>query len=144
LADCFTNLLDQLEDPLNGFMTKLDGGDQVRFGHFVGFAFDHHDRVLGRGNDELTLAVLLLLVGRVCDQLPVDAGNTHASDRACPGKGADVNRGRRADHREDVGLVASVCAHHGRDDLRLAHVAIGEERAAGPVDQSRGEYLMIA
>ena len=125
-------------------MTELDGGDQVRFGQFLGFAFDHDDRVLGRGNDQLALAVLLLLVGRVRDQLAVDAGDTHASDRPCPGKGAHVNRGRRADHREDVGLIASICADDGRDDLRLAHVAVGEERAAGPVDQTRGQHLVIA
>ena len=87
LADRFADLLDELEDTLDGLVTELDGGDQVRFGQFFGFAFDHDDRVLGRGNDQLALAVLLLLVGRVRDQLAVDARDTHASDRPSQGSG---------------------------------------------------------
>ncbi len=93
LADSFADLLDELEDTLHRIVTKLDGGDQVRFGHFLRFAFDHDDRVLGRGNDQLALAVLLLLVGRVRDQLAVDARDSHTSDRPCPGNGAYVNCG---------------------------------------------------
>ncbi len=125
-------------------MTELDGGDHVLFGHFVGLAFDHHDRVLGCGNQKLTVAVLLLLVGRVRDQLPVDPRNTHASDRPCPWDGTDVNRRRCADHRQDVGLIDRVRAHDGCNHLCLGHVAIGKERAARAVDQPRGKHLVVA
>jgi hypothetical protein len=102
----------------------------------AGFAFDHDDGVFGRGDDQLTVALLLLLVSRVRDQLAVDARHTHTSDRTCPRKRADVNGRRGTHHREHVGLIAPVRADHGCDDLRLAHVSVGKEGTAGPVDQS--------
>ena len=144
LADRLADLLDELEDTLHRLVTELDGGDQVRFGQLIGFAFDHDDGVLGRGHDQLAVAVLLFLVRRVRDQLAFDARDTDTSDGSCPGNRADVNGRRGAHHCEHVGLIAPVCADHGCDDLCLAHVAVGKEGAAGPVDQSAGEDLMIA
>ena len=144
LAHGLSNLLDQLEHALGRLMPELDRGDHVALGHLLGFAFHHDDRVLGRRDEELAVALLLLLVGGVGDQLAIDSGYTNASDGARPRDRADVNRCRCTDHGKHVGLMDRVRAHHGRDHLRFRHVALGKEGAAGTVDQSRGQNLVVA
>ena len=46
-------------------------------------------------------------------------------------------------HREDVGIVLAVGREDEGDDLRLVVEALGEERPDGPVDQARGQDLLL-
>ena len=106
-------------------------------------ALDHHDRVAARGDDQVQVAVGELRTGRVDDELAVDAADAHGRDRAVPRDVGDVQRGRRADDREHVGVVLVVVREHGGDDLRLAAEALREQRADRAVDQARGEDLLL-
>jgi hypothetical protein len=58
--------------------------------HLVHLALDHHDRVLGAGDDHVHRALLALGEGRVGDQLAVDVADADAGERAVPHQVRDV------------------------------------------------------
>src|SRR3546814_8379641 len=67
-----------------------------------------------------------------------------AADRAHERNARDGERGRRADHGDDVRIVLEVMRQHGGDDLGLVAEAVGEQRADRAVDQTRGQRLLLA
>ena len=52
--------VDHLDELLDRVVRGLERGDRFVFGHLVGARFDHHDAVLGAGDDEVELALLAL------------------------------------------------------------------------------------
>ena len=58
-----------------------------------------------------------------------------------PGQG---ERGGGGDQGHDVGVVLHVVGEHGDDHLRLVLEALHEQRPDRPVDQARGERLLLA
>ena len=60
----------------------LERLDDLLLGDFLGARFDHHDRVLGAGDDQVERAALALLEGRIDDELAVDQADADAGDRA--------------------------------------------------------------
>ena len=56
--------------------------------------------------------------------------------------GEGERRGGR-DQRHDVRVVLHVVREHGGDDLRLVLEALDEQRADRPVDQARGQRLLL-
>ena len=100
---------------------------------------DHHDRVAGAGDDQVELRVGELAVGRVDDELAVDAADAHGADRARERDLADRQRGRRGDRAEDVRLVLLVGREDRDDELDVVLVALGEERADRAVGQAGGQ-----
>ena len=90
----------------------------------------------GAGDDEVELAALHLLDGRVEDVLAVDIADAGGADRAEERNARQRQGGRAADQRDDVGVVLQVVAQHGGDDLDLVAEAVGEQRADRAVDQA--------
>src|SRR6185312_11982866 len=109
-----------------------------------GAALDHHDGLLGAGDDDVEVAVLQVGDGGVGDELALAAADADADDRAVPGDVGDVERGAGAGEGEDVGLVLLVAREDGRDDLRVLLEAVGEQRAEGPIHDPAGEDLLVA
>src|SRR6185295_19655894 len=56
---------------------------------------------------------------------------------------ADGQRGRRRDHRQDVGLVLAVVGEDLRDHQDLIVEAFGEQRADWAVDQAAGQRFLF-
>ena len=118
--------------------------DDVLLAHLEGAALDHEDRVGRAGDDELHVAVLELLEGRVEHPVALHAADADAGDGAGEGRLAGVQRVRRRDHRQHVGVVLLV----GRDDvaehLHFVLEALGEQRADGAVDDPAAQDLAVA
>ena len=55
--------------------------DDLLLGDFLRARLDHHQAVLAAGDDEIELALLALLEGRVDDVLAVDEADADAGDR---------------------------------------------------------------
>ncbi len=109
-----------------------------------GARLDHHDRVLGAGHEQVQLALRLEVgVRGVHDELPVPVADAHRADRALERDVRDVEGGRRADDRQRVGVVLHVRREQEADHLRLAGVALGEERPQRPVDHPGGQDLLL-
>ena len=128
LAVRCAHLFLRLDFGLDRLVGKEERLDHVGLGDLLGAALDHHDRVLGGGDDEVEIGGRALLGGRVGDELAVDAPNAHAGDRSVEGDVRQVQRrGGRGD-RVDVGLVDVICGDHRGDNLRLVEEALGEQR----------------
>ena len=120
---------------------RLERLDDLLLGHFLRARFDHHEAVLAAGDDEVELALLALLEGRVDDVLAVDEADAHAGDRLLERNLRERERGRRAGDREHVGVVLRVGREHERDDLRLVAPAGREQRPDRPID-ARGSSAL--
>ena len=133
--------VDDDDDRLVGEADRL--GDDV-FGEFAGEPFDHADGVAGGGDDQVEVALVHLRRGRQGDQFAVDPADADRADRVHERQVRDVQRGRRADQREHVGVVLLVGGEDVGLDLDFVDVADGEQRADRPVHEPRGERLLGA
>ena len=118
-------------------------GDRFVFGHLVGAGFDHHDAVLGAGDDQVEAALLALREGRVDDELAVDQADAHAGDGLFDRHLRQRQRRAGAGEREHVRVVLGVGRQHERDDLRLVGPAGGEQRTDRPVDHAAGQRFLF-
>ena len=82
-------------------------------------------------------------MGRVGDELAVDAADAHGAERAGPRDVADHQRGGGADEREHIRVVLAIGAEHDALDLDFVEPALGEERADGAVDEAAGEDFLF-
>ncbi len=85
----------------------------------------------------------LLAVGRVHDEVAVDEPHPDGADRALEGNSGQAERRRGAIHGEDVGIVLLVARDGQADDLHLVAEHLGKERPDRPVDQARGQDLLL-
>ena len=75
----------QFDQRLDGFVTKFERGDHHIFGDFIRAAFDHEDGVFRAGDAQIKVGCLDFGVGRVDDELAVDASHAHRADGSVPG-----------------------------------------------------------
>ena len=109
----------------------------------LGLGLDHQHAFLGAGDDQVEIALLDLLQRRVDHELAVEVADADTADRAHEGHAADRERGRRGDHRQDVGIVLEVVRQRGDHDQRLVAVALVEQRPDRTVDQAGGQHLLL-
>ena len=130
-------------DPAHGLVAEEDRVDQGLLGHLAGAALDHDDRVVAAADDEVEVGLVALRVGRVQDELPVEPSHAHGADRRVEGNGrAGQGDGRPVDG-QDVGVVLAVGREDERDDLGLVVEALGKQRPHRPVDEARGQDLLL-
>ena len=103
----------------------------------------HDDVVCVADIDEVEIAFGHLGVGRVGDELAVDAADAHGAQRAGPRNIADHQRAPSADDAEDVGIVFAVGAEDDGLDLDFVVPAFGKQRADRPVGEAAGEDFLF-
>ena len=141
LADGRAQLLLQVQQRLRLLVRKHQGVDDDVLRHLGGSALDHHDRVAVAADHQINVGGLTFGERRVDEKLPPNPTDAHARIRAGEGNIADQQRARRAGHRQHVRAVLPVAGDDHRDDLRVEPPALGEQRAARPVDQARRQDL---
>ena len=82
--------------------------------------------------------------GRIQQILTVLVADARGGDRAHERQAREHERRRGAEQRRDVGIDLRVHRQHGRDDLHVAPVACGEQRANRSIDEARGQRLLLA
>src|SRR6185312_11423205 len=73
----------------------------------------------------------------------VDVADARAGDRAEERNARQRQRRRGADQGDDIGIVLEIVRQHRADDLRLVAEARREERTDRPVDETRGQRLLL-
>ena len=132
--------VDELLDLHVGDAQRLD---DLLFLDLFGACFDHDDGVFGAADHQIEGGVFDLFHLGIDDILAVDDGHTNRAERPQEGDPGNGQRGRRPDHRQDVVGVLVVDGKDGAHDLRLVHVALGEQRPDGPVDLPGGEDGLV-
>src|SRR5690349_17042965 len=82
-------------------------------------------------------------MGRIGDELAVDAGDADSAERACPRDVADDERGAGADDAENIGIIFLIRAEENGLDLDLIEQTLGKERADGPIGEASGEDFLF-
>ena len=143
LGGVFGELDDRLDHRLEMPVAEHHGAEHDLFGQLLCFGLHHHHRVLRAGDDEVELALLHLVEGRIEHVFVVDEADAGAADRAHERRAGERQRGGGRDHRHDVGIVLQVVRQHGDDHLRVAAPALGEQRTDRAVDQARGQRFLF-
>ncbi len=135
---------DGVEHWLELLLAEHHGAEHHFLRELLGLGFDHQHGVGGPGHDEIERADAHLVDHRVQHILALDIANAGGADRS-EERDAGQREGRRArDHRHDIRIVLHVVGEDGGDDLRLVLEARGEQRADRPVDEPRGERLLLS
>ena len=134
---------DQVDHRLELLLAEQHRLQHGLLGQLLGFGLDHHHRVAGPGHDQIELAARQLLERRVEEELAVPIADAGARDRPEKRNARDGQGGARPDHRDDVRVVLLVVREHRADHLGLVPEAAREQRPDRPVDQARGQDLLL-
>ena len=81
--------------------------------------------------------------GRVDHVLAVHVADAAGADRAVERDAGDLERRGHRQHRRDVGVDFRVERQHRRHDLHFVEEAVREQRPDRPVDEARGQRLLL-
>ena len=135
---------DGLDDRLHLGMAEVDGAQHDLLGQLLGLGLDHQHAFEGAGDHQVEVALGHLGKRRVEHVVAVQIADPGAADGAEEGQAGDGEGRRSADHGDDVGIVLQVVGEHRADHLGLVAILGMEERTDRPVDEPRGQRLLLA
>ena len=144
LAGLAAQLLDGGDQLLDLAVGDVERVEDLLLGDAVGAALDHQDRLVGAGDDQVDLELLVALLLGVDDEVAVELADPDRADVLGDRDRGDRQRRRGAVHRQDVVGVDVVHRHRLADELGLAVPALGEQRADRAVDHPRGQRRLLA
>ena len=110
-------------------MGGLECFEECAFGHFLHFAFHHHDVFLRSTYHEFHIGLFELFEGGVDDKLAVDTRHAHLRDRSVEGDvgASQCCAGSKAG--ECIGHIYAIGGEEGDIDIYFGVVVAGEEGA---------------
>ncbi len=143
LAGIGGELVEHAALDLDGVVGGLEGAEHDVLGDLFHLAFDHHDVVLGGGDDEVEVSALDVLHRGVDDVLAVEVADAHLGDGAVEGDVADGQGRGSGQGGQLVGHGILVTGDEVNHDLHLGMEVVGEEGTQGAVDQAGDENLVL-
>ncbi len=134
---------DGVEHRLELLMAEHHGAKHDVLVKLLGLRFHHQHGVRRARDHEIERRLGHLVDHRVEHILAVDIADARGTDRPQEGNAGKGQRGGGGNQGQDVGIVFHVVRQHGGDDLRLVLEALGEQRTDRPVDQARGEGVLL-
>src|SRR5690606_35132528 len=131
------------DDWLDRLVSEFERFAETVLGDLIGAAFDHQHVGFGSDVDQVEGRLVLLLVGRVDDELAVDFTDADRGDRSVPGNIRDGEGGGGAVDHQDVRLVFQIDRKAEADNLDFIEKSFGEKRAERPVAETRGENFFF-
>ena len=143
LADSFGEFQLHSAVVLDGFVRHTHCLQQVCFGNFVHFTFNHHDVVDGGSYHYVQIGLFKLGESRINDIFPVYAGYPHFGNRSVERHVADRYRGGSGQASQSVGHVHAVGRIKGYVYKSFSVIIIREQRTQSPVHQACRQNLGI-
>ena len=128
---------------LDGLVGSLEGFEECAFGHFLHFAFHHHDVVFGGSDHEVHISLLELCEGGVDDVFAVDACYAYFRDGSFEGNVGACEGSRCGKTCKGIGHVHTVGTEEDDVDINLGVIIAGEEGAEGAVNESGGKDFVV-
>ena len=142
-AQLLHELFLQAAHGFDGFVGHFEGLEQVGLAHFLHFALDHHDVLLGGAHHDVHVGVFELLERGVDHVLAVDAGHAHLRDGAFE-RNVRAGQGSRGGKAcQSVGHVYAVGGVERDVDVDFGVIVAREEGTQRAVDQTRGENFIV-
>ena len=136
LTEFLGEFLLDLTHGLDGGMSHLQGFEERAFGHFVHFAFHHHDVLFGSRNHKIHVGTLELFEGGVDHKFSVDASHAHFRDRTIKRNVGASQSSRSSETGKCIGHINAVGAEEGDIHIDLGVIVAGEEGAEGTIDKA--------
>jgi hypothetical protein len=138
-----SEIVDRRDDLPDGRVRGIQRLDHLLLGHLLRARLDHDQTVLAAGDNEIELARLALLEGRIDDVLPVDHPDADAGNRLLERDLRQGERRRCAGNREHIGIVLGIGRQDERDDLRLEPPPRREQGPDRPIDHAAGQHFFF-
>ncbi len=143
LRRLFRKLDDGVDHRLEMPMSEHHRAQHDFFAQLLGFRFHHEHGVGGAGDDEIELALHHLVELRIEHVFIVDEADAGGADRPHEGRARQRERGRCRHHGDDIGIVLKIVRQRGDDHLRIAAIALGEQRTDRAVDQTGNQGFLF-
>ena len=143
-AGLFGQRTNRFDRNLHLLVAEHHGAEHDVFRQPVGLRLHHEHGLLRAGDDEVELRLFQLRARRIQQVLTVLVADARGADRPHERQARQRERRGRAEQRRDVGIDLRVHRQHGRNDLHVAPVACGEQRANRPIDEARSQRLLLA
>ena len=124
-------------------MAELQRRGEIRVGDFLGRALEHERLLFHADVHQVEVALRHLRVGRVGDELAVDASDADRANGTSPWNVTDHQRGGRANHAENVRVVFPVGTEQNALHLDFVIPALGKKRTNGPVNHPAGQDFLF-
>ena len=142
-AEFFRKFFLQAAHGLDGLVGGFERFKECAFGHFVHFAFHHHDVFFRCADHEVHVGLFELLEGGVDDIFAVDAGHAALRDRSFKGNVGAGECGGGGEAGEGVGHVHAVGREERDVHEHFCMIVGGEQGAQGAVDEARRKDFVV-
>ena len=133
----------ELAHGLDGFVSNLEGFEEGAFGHFLHFAFHHHDVFFCGTYHQIHVSGFELCERGVDDILAIDTCNAHFGDGAVEGNVGAGQGGTGGKTCEGIGHVYTVGREECDVDKHFCVVVAREEGTQGAVNEARGQDFVV-
>ena len=144
LAHLSHDFVDKGDDGLVDLMGLVDGLNHLLLRNLVGAGLDHDDLLFGGSHGQVQVAVLPLLLGRIDYKLTVHHAHLGHGTGAVKGDVRNAGGNRRTQHGNQLRAAGGIHAHDHVVQGHVIAVILGEQRAHGPVDDTAGQYGVLA
>ena len=130
-------------------MAEFHSAQHFVFGQLVSFRFHHHHGVFGAGDDQIKALIrvvaqaLHVVHAGVQHIVATREANAGRANRAHERHAGNRKRGGHGHHGNDIGVIHQIVAQHGCHHEDFVLEAFDEQRAAGTVDQTRGQRFFF-
>ena len=135
-AEFLPEFLLELAHGLDGSVGSLEGLEEGAFGHFLHFAFHHHNVFLRGTYHEFHISLFELFEGGVDDKLAIDASHAHLGDGAVEGDVGASQGCAGSKAGECIGHIYAIGGEEGDVDVNLSVIVAGEEGAECAVNET--------
>src|SRR5580700_9751548 len=141
--DSRVQLLDGADNSLDLNVAEFESVDHGFFRDFESAGLDHDNGFFRAGDDDVQQTLLLFGDRRVGHQLAIEQADANASNGLLKREIGTIGGRGGGGNSDDVRIIVAVRGKHHRDDLCFVAPRLREERAHGPVNQTRGENLFF-
>ncbi len=129
--------------PFDLIMPHLDGFEHFSLGNFKHFTLNHHDVVVGSGNNDVEIGAFQRFQTRVDNQFVIDPCNPDFADRATERNIGEREGSRSGKTCQTVGRAGGISRQKVDCYKDFCMIIIRKERPQSAVDQPGDQYFIV-
>ena len=143
LAGDFDQFVDRLDRDLHLIMAEDHGAQHHFLRQFLGLGFDHQHGARRTGDNQVELALSQLAHARTQHILAADVADAGGTDRAIERNAGNCQCCRSTNQCRNIRIDLRVARQDVDDHLDFVVEAVREQRPNRPVNQARGQRLLL-
>ena len=124
-------------------MAESDGAQHDVLGQFLGLGFHHQNTFLGAGHHEIELTSGKIINRGIKQIIAIPVADAGAADGTHKRQPGNAERGRCADHGDDIRIIFHIMAENRADNLGFTVVIVMKQGPDRPVDKARSQRFLF-